>query len=364
MDLSTLPTQTVLPLMRQHLRPYAAVMGELDHPALLQTCRQRALQLWNTQIVPDLDITEQRRFERALAQVGMRAGLAIPMVFGFGFAFGAACHTLAGGDASRRDAAAATVGLYMFIQGVFDHLLDEHPQEFGGMGESINAATLKRWALDRDLDDLNPAPGGELAQGLLRLYRVYFLRCHRALEAADRPDEKLAQSWLSALRELHRVEMASVDRRISQVPPSQELAQKAEGPSSDGFWGLGVSACLGLSEAAARRIEPFARDFGRLTWYVDDAADIEKDIAADIWSGLAIRLAMSDAAAPPSVDQVVMAQAQDAGKLVEEMVAQLGEQRWEAGDKFTLAQMLWAHLWGWLGGVAASAPPMQRVAGG
>ncbi len=327
---------------------------------MLKQARQRSLRLWNTLIVPDLDVGQQRHFERALADVGMRAGISIPTVFGFGYSFGAACHALAGGAPERRDEAAATVGLYMFIMGVFDHLLDEYPAEFGDLGKIINAASLEQWTIERVLDGLKTTPDKVLAHGLLQLHRVYFMRCHRLLDRSG--DSRLAKTWLEALRELYRVEHESVERRISKVKPSEALIRHAERPSSDGFWGLGVTACLGEGEVAARRIEKFARDFGRLTWYVDDAADIEKDIRADIWSGLAIRLALH-AMTQKQAEEVAQQQAEDAGAIIKNICQALGDARWQPEDTFTLADMLWAHLWSWLGGTAP-AVPQQRTATG
>lgn len=137
MDLSQYQTAELMPLLREHLTEYAPNHTALDYEAMFHSGRQRSLRLWNQLIAPDLDIQQQRQFERALADVDMRAGLAIPSVFSFGYVFGAACHKVAGGDLDWSQDAAATSGLYIFIQGLFDHLMDEHPDRFADIGHAL-----------------------------------------------------------------------------------------------------------------------------------------------------------------------------------------------------------------------------------
>jgi hypothetical protein len=166
----------------------------------------------------------------------------------------------------------------------------------------------------------------------------------------DRRDgSELGQTWLNALCDLHRVEAESVDRRISKVHPSKELITHAAAPSIAAFWGLAVSACLAESEATVRSIEQFAKDYGRLTWYADDASDIEKDIKADVWSGLALRLSM-EAKSQKDIERVVFSLADEAGQIVTGLYSTAGQFHWEAEDRFSLADILWAYIWAWIGG--------------
>jgi hypothetical protein len=344
--------------MRERVELYAPNHAGLDYAALLEACQRRALILWNQRIAPELNIPAQRAFERALANVGMRAGLSIPWVFASGYAFGAGCHAAAGGNPDNREDAAVACGLYMFILGTFDHLLDEYPQEFSGIGEIINADALKHYVLDRSLQKLkHDDPDKVLMNGLLALYQVYFRLCHRMLDRHS--DPALAQTWLDALCELHRVEAESVDRRISKVLPNRELIKHAEAPSIAAFRGLGVTACLAEGEATARRIENFAKDYGQLTWYADDVSDIEKDIKDDIWSGLAIRLVM-EAKDSNDIQRVVLKAADEAGGVVTTLYEKLNQAYWNPQDSFSLADVLWAYIWAWLGGQPHQ--PMDRAA--
>lgn len=356
MNLSDLKYEKVLPIMRERMAMYSPNHERLDYAKLFDACRNRALWLWNARIVPELEIGQQRKFERALADVGMRAGLSIPWVFASGFAFGAACHAVAGGDPAHRDEAAQLCGLYMFILGTFDHLLDEYPDEFAGLGEIINSDTLERCVLYRDWQSFKCGPDKVLASGLLELYKVYFKLGHRLLDR--HPDPALARTWLSALRELHRVEAESVDRRMSKVTPSKELIMRAEAPSTAAFWGLGVTACLGDGESAARRVETFAKDYGRLTWFADDASDIEKDIKDEIWSGLAIKLTL-EAKNNSDVERVIRGTGDEAGKIITNLYENCSSSYWSPGDNFSLADILWAYIWAWVGGQHQALAPAR-----
>lgn len=353
MNLDEIRTEHVLPLMRDSLARYAPNHGKLDYAALFASCHKRGLRLWNVHIAREVDIKEQRAFERALANVGMRAGLSIPWAFSSGYAFGVACHGAAGGDARHREEAAVICGLYMFLMGLFDHLLDEYPHEIADLGEIINADCLGQCVLERNYQALKCDSEHILANGILKLYQVYFRLCHRLLDR--QPDATLIQTWLDALRKLHSAETESVDRRISRSAPSKALIEHAQVPSVSAFWGLAVSACLGEGEEAARRVEKFARDHGRLTWFADDASDIEKDIKADIWSGLALRIAL-DAENRNDIENVILGVSGEAGRIVADLYANVGDMYWDSRDSFSVADVLWAYIWAWVGGLSRPSP--------
>lgn len=320
---------------------------QLDYSQLFSTCTSRALGLWNRHLVPELDIESQRQFERALVAVDMRAGRAIPWTLASGYAFGAACHVLAGGAASEREDVATTTGLYMFILGLFDHLLDEFPQEFGNIGQIITKQSLQCWVEQNDLSGVEHSADKPLAAGLMRLYKLYFMRSQRLLARGQ--EQTISATWLDALQTMHRVETESTDRRMNVVQPSKELIDAAAQPSLQAFWVLAISACLGLGDEAAQKIKSFALDYGRLTWLVDDVMDLPVDIKNGIWSGLAVRLSL-ETQDQQQADKLVQEVAQDCVQLMTQLYDELGDVRWQDDDPFSLADILWAYLWAWLGG--------------
>ena len=362
MNLQDIKTTQILTLVRGRITKYVPNHGVLNYEELFKTCRSRALHLWNTRIAPELDIQEQRVFERALVDVGIRAGLSIPWTFASGYVFGMVCHTAAGGDLTRREEAAVICGLMMFFMGTYDHLLDEHPEEFLGIEKLINAESIENWAKGNNLDSLKVSSNKVLANGLLKLYQTYFKLCVRLFNRS--PDSKLLHTWVQVLRDIHRVEAESFERRISKITPNEELIKHTEEPSIVAFWALAVTACLAEGEDAARIIEKFAKGYGRLTWYADDASDIEKDIGDDRWSGLAIRLAL-DAKDNRDIESIALNLADEAGRIVTMLYEVAGNMYWHPDDKFTLADILWAYIWAWLGGSyeqSADQEPSQQVA--
>lgn len=86
LNLQDIKTSDFLPIARNRIKEYAPRHLNLDYAELFETCRKRALFLWNARVAPELDIQEQRVFERALIKVGMRAGLSIPWTFASGYA--------------------------------------------------------------------------------------------------------------------------------------------------------------------------------------------------------------------------------------------------------------------------------------
>jgi hypothetical protein len=166
--------------------------------------------------------------------------------------------------------------------------------------------------------------------------------------------------WLKTLNDLHRTEAESADRRISKFPPSEALIGRTEEPSVAAFWALALTSCLGGNEKHALATEKFAKGFGRLTWLVDDLSDLDKDIRDDRWSGLAIRLAMS-AGDTHSIEQIVLEIADEAGQLIDDLYATAGSLHWEEGDEFSVADILWAYIWSWLGGdIQVNSPQVLR----
>lgn len=67
-----------VPVFRDRLVSYVPTHARLDYTAMFDIGARRALQIWNREIVLDLDIEQQRAFERELMSVGMRGGLTIP----------------------------------------------------------------------------------------------------------------------------------------------------------------------------------------------------------------------------------------------------------------------------------------------
>lgn len=358
LNLHDIKTSDTLPVARRRISAYAPRHSELNYAGLFDICRMRALMLWNTRIAPELNIQEQRAFERALASVGMRAGISIPWTFASGYAFGLACHAAAGNNPAHREEAAAACGLLMFFMGTYDHLLDEYPDEFQGIEKIINADSLENWANGNDLETLKVDPNKVLANGLLRLYQTYFKLCSRMFKR--HPDTQLFQTWLQALKDIHRVEAESTDRRISKVTPHMTLIKHTEEPSVVAFWALAVTACMGESETHTRLIEKFAKSYGSLTWYADDFSDIEKDIHDDRWSGLAIRLAL-DAKKNGDIEKIVCELADKAGARVTTLYEVAGDQYWEERDTFSVADILWAYIWAWLGGETKVAEPQKST---
>lgn len=334
------------PVFRDRLATYAPTHARLDYAAMFATGQRRAVQIWNREIAADLDIEQQRSFERELISVGMRAGLAIPYVFANGFVYGLSCALLAGAKPDERHEAAVTCGLYLFILGLFDRLYDDYPEAFSGVGALFTPAAIRRWALDRELDALR-CDGSVLAQGLVNLYRAYFQRCHRVLDRY--PDAALAERWCETLCEMHSGETRSAERRISKVQASMDILEQSRSLTEAGFRGLALTACLSQGDAAAQSIVEFGSAYGRLSWFVDDVTDLDTDSANDIWNGLAVRIVL-EAGTKAGISKVVNAAADEAGEILALVYRELNE-TWVPGDAFTLADYLWASLWAWMGGL-------------
>lgn len=354
-DLEYIKTSDVLPRFRERLVTYASNHSTLDYVGMFVVTRNRALALWHKYIVPDLNVTAQRQFERELAKVGMRAGLAIPTVFANGYVYGSACHALAGGDPKLREEAAATCGLYLFILGLFDHLFDEFPDQLSSVGSLFDRENLERWMLERRLDGVEEN-GNILAAGLLRLYRVYFKRCHALLD--KNPDKSLANIWYEVLCAMHAGERDSAQRRISTVAPNPDLMKKTRKLTADGYWGLALSACLAGNEKTASSAREFSGVWSHLAWLTDDVTDLDRDARSDIWSGLLIRFAL-ESKSGEDVDSVTQRVADEAGDLLGRIYASTGHLRWQSNDDFTLADLFWADIWSWLGGISAPVSVQQ-----
>ncbi|MCK7581374.1 MAG: hypothetical protein MZV65_40910 [Chromatiales bacterium] len=193
MILAELQTSHFRPQLRAALEAAYPRHPEADYQALFTACTERGERLWREELVPEIGAAPAAAFDKALWRVRMRAETSIPWPMGFGYAFGAACHALAGGQAERRAYAATTAGLANFLVGLFDYLLDKHPREFGALGELVSDAALKRYTLERDLSTFVVDPAQTLAAGLASLYRLYLQRCHRQLgEVKDSP---MARAW-------------------------------------------------------------------------------------------------------------------------------------------------------------------------
>lgn len=322
---------------------------QIDLVQMLEVCTSRSRVLWNMQIAPDLDIPLQREFERNLPKIKMRGGISIPSIFLFGYAFGLACHRLSGVDGNREVEVASTSGLYMFLLGLFDHLLDEYPEYFADMGKAFSKETISQFIRDKDYHALVKYADNPLAEGMAQLYEVYFKRSHRLSENGEKA---IYQTWCEELQRMHRVEAESVDRRMHIVEPQQQVVEAAIEPSLSAFRVLAISACLERSQFDNPVIEKFAKDYATLTWLVDDVSDLQEDLQEGIWSGLLVKLALAglDAEKTELVLDEVMSEAVE---LVASLCELLKDEKWELEDEFSLADILWYVIWSWCGGMIA-----------
>jgi hypothetical protein len=351
MKLTDIQTAHYKPMLRAALEAGYPRHRKLDCSGLIKICTQRSAQLWREKIVPEIGPEQAAAFEKALWRVRMRAETSIPWPMAFGYAFGAACHALAGGDEAARDEPATTAALANFLIGLFDHLMDKYPREFGAVGSLMSEEALTRYILERDLSGLVQDPQQTLAAGFVSLYRLYFTRCHRLL--GERKDSFLAHLWRDALLQMHAAQSASVGWRISTVPASPAMIEQSETPGTYSYWIIAMSACLGLNEGAIRLMEADARKYIRLTRLVDGVVDVEDDIKNDLWGGLAARLAL-EAKDQSHADQIVMQVADECVQLLGVLNGKLAQTYWRLGDAFSLADILWVLVWSWAGGNAAS----------
>lgn len=347
MNLVELRTDHYTPLLRAALEAGYPRHRELDYNALFSACSDRGGRLWREQIVPALGAVQAEAFDKALWRVRMRAETSIPWPVGFGYAFGAACHALAGGRTEDRVYAATTAGLANFLVGLFDHLLDKHPREFGTLGDLVSDAALKRYTLDRDLSAFVADPQQVLAAGLVGLYRLYLMRCHHLLGEPE--DTPTARAWSDALRSVHEAERLSVTWKISQVPVSRAMIEQSETPGLHAYWMIALVACLGVGEEGVKKMEPFARRFIRFMRQVDSVVDIEDDIRNDAWGGMVARIAL-EARDQDDADRIVTETADECAQLLQDLRDTVSHIFWEPGDAFSLADILWAYVWTWAGG--------------
>jgi hypothetical protein len=345
--LQSIDTRRFKDRLRTAMQAHYPGHQNLDMDNMANTCASRALAIWRQAITPDLNIPEQREFERHLPEVKMRAGISIPRIFLFGYAFGLACHYLVGGEEKSRPEIGATSGLYMFILGMFDHLMDDYPEFFGDLGRSFSGEAIENYVFNEAYGDLARYASNPLAKGLAGLYRVYFQRCHRLVPQGD---AEIITSWSEELKRMHRVEAESVDRRISSVEPDASIAEHALQPSLSAFRVLAMSASLEQPAFQNASLEQFAEAYATLSWLVDDVSDIQKDLDADIWSGLAVRLA-TEAEDQSAADRLIDSIADDASAYLCQMHELLKDCKWQAEDAFSIADVLWYVIWAWCGGV-------------
>lgn len=277
----------------------------------------------------------------------MRAARSIPWPMGLGYAYGAACHALAGGEPTKRDEAATTAALAAFLVGFFDHLMDNYPQEFGSLGSLITESSLSCWAEGRDLERLSYGSENSPAAGFAALYRLYFLRCYQLMGGYI--DSPVTHRWLDALKRMHRSQGDSAAWRMSRMSPSAELIEEVETPGTYAYWVIALSTCLGMDESAVRKMEDFAKKFTRLLRLTDGITDIDLDVQKDTWSGLTVRLAL-EAATQAQADALVEAVADECVTLLRTTSKMVEGLHWQSGDEFSLADILWAYIWVSLGG--------------
>jgi len=348
MNLTEIKTTHFRSLLLGMLRAAYPRQAQLDYGAVFGTCVARGQRLWREQLVPEFGVDKAPIFEKALWRARMRAETSIPWPLGYGYAFGAACHAIAGGKPEERAAAATNSALAMFLIGLFDHLLDKYPREFGDIGKLVSGNAIRLYTLERNLAGLAHNPEQVLAAGFVDLYRLYFERCHRLL--GPEQNSPVAQLWYASLVRMHAAESASLNLRISKVPPTKALIEDSEAPGTASSWIVGLSACLGLNEAAVAQMEPFARNLNRLTRLVDSVVDVDDDIKQDLWGGLAVRLALN-AKDQASADRIMMSVAEECVALLIELAEGPASQlKLQAGDPFTLMDVLWAYLWSGAGG--------------
>ena len=347
MNLAELKTSHYRSQLRAALEAAYARHGDLDYRALFTACTDRGEQLWREVLVPELGAERAAAFDKALWRVRMRPETSIPWPMGFGYAFGAACHALAGGRGESRAYAATTAGLANFLVGLFDYLLDKHPREFGTLGELVSDDALRRYTLDRDLSTFVVDSAQTLAAGLVALYRLYLQRCHHQL--GDANDAPMARAWSNALRQVHDAERQSVSWRISKVPPTAAMIEQSETPGVYAYWMIAVVACLDAGDAGLRRMEPFARRLIRFMRLVDTVVDIEDDIRNDLWGGAVARIAL-EAHNQQDADRIVREITEECVQLLDVLQGEVASLYWDAGDAFSLADILWAFVWTGAGG--------------
>lgn len=139
--------------------------------------------------------------------------------------------------------------------------------------------------------------------------------------------------------------------------------EKTRKLTEDGYWGLALSACLAGNEKAASSAHEFSGIWSHLAWLTDDVTDLDHDAQSDIWSGLLIRFAL-ESESDVDVDSITQRVADEAGDLLGRIYASTGHLRWQNDDKFTLAELFWADIWSWLGGMSETVSTQQlKVAG-
>ena len=354
--LNTFRTIPFSDIARQYIESNVPQHQPLDYGGLFRTCTARGLDAWRTHLEPALDKQQLESFIKQLPSVRVLPGHAIPWMIASGYAFGSACHALVDGAIKQRDTIGATCGGLMMTLGIYDHLMDHYPDEFGQVGEIVVDDSIDQWVKHQDYQNMEHDPEAALTRGLLDMYRLYFERAHTYMK---KDDEAMLELWCDALKTMHYYERESLNRRISLLKPDKEVLFNAEQPSLYLYWVQAISACLGEGVEAAGKVETFARDYGRLTWLVDDISDYQIDLDDDIWTGLSLRLA-TEANTPDEAEAVVLSMAQECVELIEKTYAALGDMRWQENDPFTLADVLWAYIWVWLGGKYDEQPLSQR----
>lgn len=337
--------------LRARLEASNAQHPVIDYDHLFMVCPQRGQDVWVTDIVPAWRLGSTAAFERSLMSVGMRAAKTIPWIVAFGYAFGIACHSLAGGHAARRHDAGVISGLNMLLLALLDRLIDEHPQEFALVKDCFTRESIRDWVVNRTPPKRLLRDDSPVAAGLIELYRIYLEFGYGMLDRS--PDKAAVQDvWLEALLQAHQAESVSMDRKMSACMPTPEMVVDCAQPSVSGAWAIAVSSCLAEPVSDIFSVRPFAELYGSLTWKVDDVADVQKDVSNDIWNGFCASVALAEAAGLERESVFSDYEARSAEE-VRELYRMLSRFRWVERDSFSMADVLWAYLWTWLGGQAS-----------
>ena len=312
---------------------------------MFSSLSERGMQLWKTEIVPELGREPLTQFEIALDGIQMRARQAVPWLMVSGYSYGRAISALAGEKHKpvSVNRAAAICGLGMLIVAIFDRLLDVYPEQFADAGERLTTGLLDQMFEGRELTwDEAKTP---LAGGLLKLLGTYIQMNQEASDSAG-----LKSQWQQAIRHALVSELDTTGFRRSATGREQVSLAALEAPSQGMYQYLALGVCLHLENPDIDKVLGFADAMARFTWYLDDAVDLAEDWEQDRWSGLISRLNES------ATEQETLSDtyAHECVSLYGDIRKQLSGNKWQQSDGFELADVFLGHAYRWLMGPQAS----------
>ena len=201
------------------------------------------------------------------------------------------CRLLGGNQEQARQAGTACGLLNAFVS-LFDKVYDDYSEMAPRLGEIVDSGVLEAaLSIEAGPSGLERGRVRATAQDpialrvLCRLMESYFHLCRSA--AAQGSDSAGLAQLRTAILQLHRDEIRSVDMLLDSALDRDEVAAVLYGKSVEPGWAMLLTSRLFAHQSTDVEL-PKWRDviisFGTAAWIMDDLADTVEDVVARRWN--------------------------------------------------------------------------------